>query len=156
MKKTGEYGEFFPPEYSPFGYNETTAFEAYPMTKEEVLAKGLKWKEKDEKEYSPATYELPDKVADTPDSVMKETLACSDCGKNYRIIDKELSFHKEFNYPLPRKCPYCRLKYLYQFHRDLKFHDRQCVKCGKDVQISIPEGRREIIYCEECYQKEIY
>ena len=33
MKKTGEWGEFFPIEISPFAYNETLAHEYFPMTK---------------------------------------------------------------------------------------------------------------------------
>lgn len=47
MKKTGEWGEFFPTEMSPFGYDETNAMEYFPMTKNEVVAKGWKWKGKE-------------------------------------------------------------------------------------------------------------
>jgi len=35
-----KYGEFFPIEISPFGYNETVAQEYYPLTHEEALEKG--------------------------------------------------------------------------------------------------------------------
>src|SRR6185503_14223080 len=46
-KKGKEYkfGEFFPSELSPFGYNETEAPEHFPLTKEEALAKGFKWQD---------------------------------------------------------------------------------------------------------------
>ena len=37
MKKTGEWGEFFPASISPFGYNETVAQEYFPLTREEAL-----------------------------------------------------------------------------------------------------------------------
>ena len=33
------YGEFFPPELSPFAYNETIAQEYFPLTKEEAREK---------------------------------------------------------------------------------------------------------------------
>jgi hypothetical protein len=36
MRSTGEWGEFFPHELSPFGYDETVAQEYFPMTEEEV------------------------------------------------------------------------------------------------------------------------
>lgn len=36
MKKTNEWGEFFPSSISPFGYNETVAQEYFPITKEKV------------------------------------------------------------------------------------------------------------------------
>jgi hypothetical protein len=32
MIETGEWGEFFHPSLSPFGYNETVAQEYYPVT----------------------------------------------------------------------------------------------------------------------------
>jgi hypothetical protein len=36
MKVSGEWGEFFHPSMSAFGYNETVAYEYYPMTKQEA------------------------------------------------------------------------------------------------------------------------
>ncbi len=38
MKKTGEWGQFFPKEFSCFGYNESTAHKYYPLTKARALA----------------------------------------------------------------------------------------------------------------------
>jgi hypothetical protein len=32
MQETGEWGEFFHPSLSPFGYNESVAMEYYPQT----------------------------------------------------------------------------------------------------------------------------
>jgi len=43
MRSTSEWGEFFPHELSPFGYNETVAQEYSPMTESEVKAKGWNW-----------------------------------------------------------------------------------------------------------------
>ncbi|MBT3864654.1 hypothetical protein HOE67_04710 [Candidatus Peregrinibacteria bacterium] len=45
MKETGEYGEYFPPELSTFAYNETTTMEYFPLTREEALKKGFKWRD---------------------------------------------------------------------------------------------------------------
>ena len=45
MKADGTYGEFFPQQMSPFGYNETLAKEYFPMTRDEALAKGFRWQE---------------------------------------------------------------------------------------------------------------
>lgn len=39
MRTTGEWGEFFPSELSPFGYDETVALEYFLMTESEVRAK---------------------------------------------------------------------------------------------------------------------
>lgn len=43
MQSTGEWGEFFPHEVSPFGYNESVADEYFPMTEEEVKKQGWNW-----------------------------------------------------------------------------------------------------------------
>lgn len=43
MKKTGEWGQFFPVWMSVFGYNETIAMDYYRLTKEQAIEKGYKW-----------------------------------------------------------------------------------------------------------------
>lgn len=43
MQSTGEWGEYFPIEASPFGYNETVAQEYFPLTQEDVQEKGWSW-----------------------------------------------------------------------------------------------------------------
>jgi hypothetical protein len=43
MQSTGEWGQFFPIEMSLFGYNESVAFEYYPLTVKEVKQKQWNW-----------------------------------------------------------------------------------------------------------------
>jgi hypothetical protein len=43
MQKNDEWGKFFPPELSPYAYNETAAFIYYPLSKDEVTSNGWKW-----------------------------------------------------------------------------------------------------------------
>jgi hypothetical protein len=45
MKETKEYGQFFPPSLSCFAYNESTAHAYFPLTKEQALEQGYKWKD---------------------------------------------------------------------------------------------------------------
>jgi len=45
MKETKEYGQFFPPYLSCFAYNESTANTYFPLTKEQALEQGYKWKD---------------------------------------------------------------------------------------------------------------
>ena len=51
MRKTGEWGEFFPLALSPFPYNDTNAHEFFPLSKSAVESKGLKWREADARSY---------------------------------------------------------------------------------------------------------
>ena len=39
------FGEFYPIELSPFGYNETISMEHYLLTKDEAIEKGYKWQD---------------------------------------------------------------------------------------------------------------
>ncbi len=45
MKRTGEYGEFFPISMAQFGYNETSAQDYFPLIREQALKKGYKWRD---------------------------------------------------------------------------------------------------------------
>ncbi len=150
MIQTGEWGEFFPTEISPFAYNETPAQEYYPLTESECLAKRWKWK-KEDKIPQAQTYEIPDDIADVPDSICQEVLACEECGKNYKIQKPELVFYKKLVLPIPRNCSNCRhLARVKQRNPQVLF-DRKCDKCGVDIQTTFAPDRPEKIYCEKCY-----
>jgi hypothetical protein len=43
MKKTSEWGEYFPAYMSPCGYNESVAQDYFPLTKEEAHIKSFYW-----------------------------------------------------------------------------------------------------------------
>lgn len=45
MAGRGEWGEFFPIRFSLFSYNETLAQDFSPLTKEEALKKGYRWRD---------------------------------------------------------------------------------------------------------------
>lgn len=155
MKKTGEYGEFFPTKMSCFGYNETVANDYFPMTKEEAISRGYKWKDPDPKEYLPATYTLPDHLDEVPDTILKEILACANCGKNYKITDQELRFYRRQGFPIPRKCFECRHHDRMRLRNPRHLWDRQCAKCGATIKTTYSPNRPEKVYCEPCYAKEI-
>jgi hypothetical protein len=59
MKSTGEWGEFFPHELSPFGYNETVANEYFPLIEKEIKKKEWKWYEGENKNMYIGTYYVP-------------------------------------------------------------------------------------------------
>src|SRR6185369_15075462 len=113
MTKTGEYGEFFPPQISPVGYNETQGNLYMPMTKEEAVAKGWKWEDSMTGTFGKETITtgmIPDRIEDVTDSYLSEIFACAECSKNFNITQNELLFYRKENIPFPRKCPNCRYK----------------------------------------------
>ncbi|MDD5470188.1 MAG: hypothetical protein PHO92_05330, partial [Candidatus Peribacteraceae bacterium] len=97
MRKTGEWGEFFPTAFSPFAYNESVAQEYFPMTKAEVETRGWKWRdEKDEMQKAekiiPAA-KLPASIEDIPDDILNWAIKCETTGRPFRIIKQELAFY---------------------------------------------------------------
>ncbi len=158
MRKTGEWGEFFPHTISPHAYNETVANEYYPLSKEEVLRRGFKWKEI-EAITAPTTgnlVEVPENINDTGDDICDKVLTCEKCSKRYKILKHELDFYRKMKVPAPKKCPDCRYFARLALRPQRKLFDRNCMKCGKDMKSVYTEQRPEIVYCEECYLKEVY
>ncbi|MFA6918180.1 MAG: hypothetical protein WC285_05130 [Candidatus Gracilibacteria bacterium] len=149
--QAGEYGEFFPIERSPFAYNETMAQIYYPLTKEEALRAGYKWKDPDPKEYIPQKVSLPERIADVGDEILDEILACEETGKNFKIQKIELDFYRKMGLPLPRFCPDQRYLRRIELRNPRRLCNRNCQKCGKEIITTYPSGNKAIVYCEECY-----
>ncbi len=159
MRNTGEWGEYFPASLSPFGYNETVAMEYFPLTDEEVHARGWGWHhEADGKKdsYLGPMVSIPDDIHDANDDITKQILKCEVTGKPYKIIPQELKFYREMGIPIPRKCPDQRHKERMALRNPRKLWNRECMKCGKDIQTTYAPARPEIVYCEECYLASVY
>jgi hypothetical protein len=161
------YGEFFPIELSSFAYNETMAYEQFPLSKEQVLARGYKWLDDISRDYK-FTIEhtdIPDDISDTTDDILKETIHCEhqglcvhQCTNAFRIMPEELKFYKKMHLPLPVLCPNCRYFERLRRTSPWKLWHRKCMKesCTNEFETSYAPDRLEIVYCKKCYQKEIY
>lgn len=154
MRKTGEFGKFFQPSHSPFAYNETLAQEFFPLTKEGVLQRNLKWKDPPLKDYVSQNYRIPSDIREVSDDILKEILACSSCGKNFRIITKELKFYRKMSLAVPRKCPDCRYSERMRLRVGRKLVKSHCAKCGKRMVTSLRLLEGERVYCDDCYLRE--
>lgn len=169
MKKMGEYGEFFPSSLSPFGYNETQGQIYMPLTKEEALKMGFKWEDSTGGVYGKETIgfdKIPDDISEVADSITKEALRCENCTKNYNIVPQELQFYKREVIPIPTLCPDCRYKRRIEMRSPRKLWYGSCKcekenhghsgKCPNEFETSYSPERTETIYCESCYNKEVY
>jgi hypothetical protein len=160
MQQKGEWGQFFPIGTSNFGYNETVAQEYFPFTKEECLAKGLPWQDESVGTYGKETLrnsEIPDSLGGVKDEIVNEVLVCS-CGRNYKIVPYELKLYKKMGLPIPRECPNCRHERRNKIAGTRKLWQRNCMNkdCNNEFETSYAPERQEIVYCEKCYQKEVY
>jgi hypothetical protein len=160
MKADGEWGEFFPVTMSPFAYNETVAQEYFPMKKEEVLARGWKWRDQTDEmpkveRIIPAA-QLPDAIDDIPDNILNWAIECESTKRPFKIIKQEMEFYRQMRLPVPRLHPDERHRRRMSLRNPRKLWDRECAKCRKPIATSYAPERPEIVYCEECYLKEVY
>ncbi len=170
-----KYGEFFPVEFSPFGYNETTAQEYFSLNEEQAIASGYNWKQPKERNYETTknAEEVPDSITEIPDSILDEVISCEhkgeceeDCMTAFKILLEDLKFYRRMNLPLPRLCPNCRRYQRLKQRNPLQLWERQCMcdndkhehsnKCLNEFETAYAPDRPEIIYCEKCYQQEVY
>ena len=143
MQSTGEYGEFFPAKFSPFGYNNSMAAYHFPLNREEALAQGFNWSD----------YKKPElNIANLPETAIK----CEKDGQIFRVIPQEIAFYKKHKLPTPRLCPDCRHLKRKQKMNPRILWDRECSKCGCKVKSTYLPDCKEKIDCEKCYLEEIY
>jgi hypothetical protein len=156
--QAGEWGLFFDPRLSPFGYNESLAHEYFPLTQKETEVRGWKWHDDSEpqEQYLGPDYIVPEEIADIPDDITKHILRCSVTGKPYKIIPQELKFYREMGIPIPRKCPDQRHLERMALRNPRKLWKRNCAKCREEIQTTYAPERPEIVYCEECYLATVY
>ena len=145
MRDTGEYGEYFPPWLSPFGYNESSAFDYMPLCKEDANDYGYLWFDDPEVEVSES---------------VNEDMNCSSCKKRYKIIDQELNFYEKMNVPVPHLCWPCRLRRLIESRRPWKLHENTCERCKATIHTSYPRGEKGHlaslrVCCEKCYNQAV-
>ena len=161
------YGEYFPFELSPYSYNESLAYEEFPLTEKEIASKGYLWREAKEKEYKPTieSDKLFDKLSDISEKILDEIIACPNKGQietkctfAYRIMPDELRFYQLMHIPLPRYCPNCRYYERKKWKNPWQLWHRTCMKegCTNEFETSYSPERPEIVYCEKCYQQEVY
>ena len=155
MKKTGEFGEFFPIELSVFGYNDTMAQEYFPLTREDALKKKCNWndyvKVKPEGlKYIPAK-DVPGSIVDISDDICKWVLACEKDGAFFKITPWELKFYRREKLPIPTFCHDCRHFERKEKINPRKLYDRTCAQCNAPIKTTYAPNRPEIVYCENCY-----
>ncbi len=152
-----KYGEFLPYNLSPFAYNETHAAQFWPLNENQVSEKGWEWQEpvRSSHQVTIQPDKIPDSINDVDESILREVLSCADCNKAFKLVKGGYDILKRFGFPIPRKCPNCRHMERMSRVNPPRLWGRECAKCGKDIQTSYSPDRKEIVYCEECYQKEV-
>ena len=128
---------------------------------------------------------LPNDIKEVSDSILQEVISCKHegdclhgCTKAFRITQDEISFYRRKNIPLPRECPNCRYYRRLAYRNMTSLREIVCMcngeklsngvykntilhahgekPCGKEIDTTIDANSDFIIYCEECYKKEVF
>jgi len=131
-----------------------------------------------------ATEDIPDDIRAIHDSVTDDVIACAhaghcndQCAVAFKIIPQELQLYKKIGVPLPVLCPNCRHYERLKQRNPMKLYRRSCQcsgaksengiyqnttehihgagKCGNEFETSYSPDRKEIVYCESCYNAEV-
>jgi hypothetical protein len=175
-----KYGEFFPIEFSNLGYNNTVAQQHFPLNDKEARAQGYFWVDVPRGEYTVTikAKDLPDSIDQVKNDLLKEVIECDNCKKAFRVLENELIFYRKEKLPIPHSCNECRYERRISDRLKIQLYERPCMcagvadktgvykntvkhvhgneACGEEFKTGYSPDRPEIVYCEKCYQQEVY
>ncbi|OGC82300.1 MAG: hypothetical protein A2V81_02070 [Candidatus Abawacabacteria bacterium RBG_16_42_10] len=155
VQTTGEWGTFFPPQLSAFGYNETVAHEYFPLQKDEATKKGFLWSDyqapRPTVERVFHAKDIPHDIQDVTDDILDCGIICEVTGKLYRILKSELAYCHTHNIPLPKKHPDQRHTERMKLRLPRELWQRNCAKCEIAIRTPYSPERPEKVLCEKCY-----
>ncbi len=161
MLKRGEYGEFFPLRDSSLSYQDSNAQVEFPLSEEEIKAKGYHWQDEIKSEIDLSKIQtiqakdVPDDIRDIDNSIVKTPIICERTEKPFKVTPFELDFYKKMKVPLPVIAPLERIKDLFKYRRPYKLYDTFCANCQKKIKTVYNPETTENIYCEACYNRAI-
>ena len=154
MSRHREWGEFFPMESTPFPYNTSFAARYFPLTKEEALAKGLSWYDREELSAAGAlsAAELPDRL---PESDTPLTVLSALSGRPFRITAEEIKRYRELKVPLPRLSYQERMEQRWAILGGIRMHERTSAKSGDSIRTSFDEENAPVLWTREEWEGEV-
>ncbi len=169
-----KYGEFFPLDFCPYAYNESLTQQYFPLTKNEAVAKGFRWRDTDARDYAVTrkNIDIPDLIGEASDKILEDIIECEhkekclhQCTAAFKIIPNELAFYRARGIPLPHLCPNCRHYERFAMRNPLELWHRQCMcakekhehtaRCPVEFETPYAPDQPEMVYCERCYQTEV-
>lgn len=145
MKKTNEWGEYFPPSVSPFAYNESMAQDYFPLTREETIEKGYSWYERPitQDGITLTSEQLPKTISEATDDIVSQTIKCKSqesgegkqnslCVGAFRLIPLELVIYRKLGIPVPEYCFPCRRMKRFALRNPRRLWTRTCQCAGAE------------------------
>lgn len=159
MKRTGEYGLFFPGHFAANPYNESLAGLYWPLDK--VTAERWGFRIREHRAEPPAgacdSLEVPESCATADDAVSKIAFWDAVAQRPFQIQIHDIRFAQDIGVPLP-SCFYARRlqKNFSQIPFNGELRTASCGQCSLEIATCWPPAYDGRILCEECYLKEVY
>lgn len=128
--------------------------------------------------------DLPESIGEVGDAILQEVIGCEHsgqckhrCTSAFKITQFELQFYRKFDLPLPHLCHNCRHYRRLEYRNPLKLWKRSCEcngkksekgeyqnttahfhgeeTCPNTFETAYAPERKEIVYCEQCYNAEV-
>ncbi len=160
MLKRGEYNDGPGFEFSAQAYNFSIGQILYPLTNEEIQNLGGFVSQEPEIDIKGLEVlkvnQLPQTIDETTDNILEKAIICEITGRPFRIISSELSFYRRMGIPLPTIHPSMRMENNWKLSPVGKKYTTTCAKCGKNIESLFNPNQDFNLYCESCYQNEVY
>lgn len=159
MIKSDEYGDGLGMEFSAQAYNFSLGNVSFPLTSQEIVSIG--GYVGDEPESNVGNLEvvlvedLPETIQEVDEGILQKAIMCPITKRPFRIIKSEFEFLKRMGLPLPIMHPAERMRRNFILAPEGKMYNAVCESCKKDIQSLYNPKNEYVLYCEECYKKEV-
>ena len=99
---------------------------------------------------------LPQTIEEAGEDILNKAILCEKSNRPFRITSSELEFYQRMKLPLPNLHPLLRMEQRLNLVKNGKKYKTICAKCKKEILSAYSPDRPEIVYCETCYQQEVY
>lgn len=163
MRQRGEYGRFFPFEFSPHYYNRCEANDFFPLNESDAELSGLRWWKEPEADEMAKEF-VPDTLAEVDGSSCGRTFCCAESGRGFRLIEPEIELYRKLGVAPPDVAPLRRLAGKNRFLNAGELRVGACVECQAELQsVYAASGDSESldcvywagVLCEACFQRDL-
>ena len=159
MKKTGEYGQFFPGHFAACPYNESLAGFYWPLDEATSKRYGFWYKERTSQREASCrdASEIPDRSNEASEELEQTIFWDSEFARPFQVQVADIEFANKIKTPLNNTYFAQRLQENFRMIPfDGNLRTIQCTKCGTETETGWSKEYNERILCEECYFKEVY
>ncbi len=160
MLQDDEYGDGVGMEFSAQAYNFSMGQTSFPLTDEQIIKLGGYVAQESETNVGNTKIlsidEVPETIDEVGDDIINMAIECEVTGRPFRIIASELAFYRKMKLPLPTIHPAVRLDRLVKLAPAGNKYKVFCAKCHKSIESMFNPENKYILYCEDCFKKEVY